>query len=150
MYKLNQQNKGFTLIEVMVVVVILGILVAIAIINLTNAQHRARVANVKSNMHSFETLLVVYSSDWESVFPPDVNALLSEGQSKGYFKEFDNPYQGSSGLGISYTDEGGTKVAGVVTYDPITPLHSQYYIYAYDQYKNRIQQLGKDFVLTNS
>ena len=46
-----RDGRGFTLIELMIVVVVIGILAAIAIPNFVALQGRAREANVKSNMH---------------------------------------------------------------------------------------------------
>jgi prepilin-type N-terminal cleavage/methylation domain-containing protein len=52
---MKRNDKGFTLIELMLVVTILGIIAAIAIPNFISMQDRANEGRVKANMHTLQT-----------------------------------------------------------------------------------------------
>ena len=58
-----RQERGFTLIELLIVVAIIGILAAIAVPNFLNAQMRAKVAKVESELRSISTALESYRID---------------------------------------------------------------------------------------
>ena len=61
-------RKGFTLVEILIVVIILGILAAIVIPQFTNASEEARMSSLKSNLQSIRAQLQLYRMK-NDVFP---------------------------------------------------------------------------------
>lgn len=58
-----RKNRGFTLIEIMVVVVILGILAALVAPNVIRRVDDAQIAKAKQDIRSIETALNLYRMD---------------------------------------------------------------------------------------
>jgi general secretion pathway protein G len=62
-------KRGFSLMEILIVVVILGILAAIAVPKLSNASHVARESSLKDNLRLLRTQITVYHSQHHDVSP---------------------------------------------------------------------------------
>jgi type IV pilus assembly protein PilA len=59
-----RNRKGFTLVELMIVVAIIGILAAIAIPNFLNFRLKAKTSEAKSNLGAVRSTEVAYFAEW--------------------------------------------------------------------------------------
>ena len=157
---LKKENNGFTLIELMTVVVILGILVAIAVPNYLAAQERAKVANVKVNMKTMQLVIETYGTDYRGAYPVNITDLRTEGIAKSYWREFKNPLTGLMGMNNAYADQTatingttgvGTIAVGVVGFNPTLPNPTKYYIYGGSKVANTaIVEKNSAFYFSNN
>jgi len=61
-----RQNKGFSLVELMIVVAIIGILAAIAIPNFTKMQLKSKRAEVPGNVDAIKTAEMAYDAAYDA------------------------------------------------------------------------------------
>jgi prepilin-type N-terminal cleavage/methylation domain-containing protein len=76
----NARSKGFTLIELMIVVAIIGILAAIAIPKFASLIRKSGEGASKGNLGSIRSSLSIYYGDMEGVYPAQIGALTVAGK----------------------------------------------------------------------
>ena len=78
MYNLRKNKKGFTLIELMVVVMIIGVLVLLGLRAYSSQKERAMNSIVKANAGTIQTMLVGYMGDQDISTNPDIELCLGD------------------------------------------------------------------------
>jgi len=73
-----RSDRGFTLLELLVVMTIIGILAAIAVPALKNSPQKGREAALKEDLFTFRESLDEFHGD-KGHYPPDLPTLVSEG-----------------------------------------------------------------------
>jgi len=68
---IHKTKRGFTLIELMIVVAIIGILAAIAIPKFSQLITKGNEANTKGNLGAIRSALSIYYGDTEGFYPSD-------------------------------------------------------------------------------
>lgn len=71
-----KSKKGFTLVELMVVVVIIGILTAIAIPVFKNVETNAKDNTCDANERTIQSAIQLYKADNNGTDPADLAALI--------------------------------------------------------------------------
>jgi prepilin-type N-terminal cleavage/methylation domain-containing protein len=99
--RIEQRRGGFSLVELLLVLSIIGILAGVAIPNMRNVTYRARAAAVDGDLNVLRQATLDYNADrngWPAevasgVVPPELSAFLPEGFSftgEGYELDFEN------------------------------------------------------------
>src|SRR3984957_19160046 len=73
--KMNKKQKGFSLIELLIVVAIILIIAAIAIPNLLRSRMAANEASAVGSIRTMNTAAITYSSTYGNGFPPALSAI---------------------------------------------------------------------------
>src|SRR5512134_1668378 len=74
------KTKGFTVIELMIVVVTIGVLVAITLPNFVRMQANAKEAGVKSNSHAVQVAAEDFSVQNDGVYAANLADVIPTGE----------------------------------------------------------------------
>jgi general secretion pathway protein G len=120
---LYKKQEGFTLVELMIVIIILAILTAIAVPSYMVLRDRARVAAAQSEMKNIATALEMYNADQDKYPEGDAEAMIAalEGPSMGGGEPYMKPVPANDPWGDPYvyaSADGNTYTLTCTSADP--------------------------------
>jgi general secretion pathway protein G len=74
---MKRNHKGFTLVEILIVVIILGILAAIVIPQFTQASTQARLSNLQTNLQTVRSQMLLYKTQHNEAYPTTLSTQLT-------------------------------------------------------------------------
>lgn len=80
------REEGFTIIELMIVCIILGVLVSMVVLTMAVSKGKAQDAACKANLRIIDSAIQQYVCTHSGTLPPDLEALVEEGYIKDDFK----------------------------------------------------------------
>ena len=106
----TMKRKGFTLVELLIVIVVIGILSAMMMLSSTEATTSARVSNIISNLRNIKTAALAYYTDNLDTFTADPAKELKDPEKKAILE-----YLSGNKDGTTLTDIENYKVTRSAT-----------------------------------
>jgi type II secretion system protein G len=124
-------KKAFTLVEILIVVVILGILAAIVVPQFTNATQDAQTGNIRAQVKSLNNQIELFRAR-TNAYPDFATNGWQEMITNNYIKSAPkNPYNGSDVIGTTAADgwhwydsngDGVDDAIGATNYDEVNDV----------------------------
>jgi type IV pilus assembly protein PilA len=110
---MRRAREGFTLVELMIVVAIVGVLAAMAIPNFIAMQDRAKEGSIKFNMHTFQMTAEDYSVQYNGFYATTAGQVVA--LMPGVGSNFRNPFTHGTGSGTAWEERATLSTAATAT-----------------------------------
>ncbi|MGN6507120.1 MAG: type II secretion system protein [Tepidisphaeraceae bacterium] len=126
------RHRGFTLVEILIVVIILGILAAIVIPQFTNASQDARKSSLTSQLQTIRSQVALYKMQHLDEFPPGFGTTTAAVTSATAWAEM------TEKTNEDHTTTGEPRFGPYIQSAPVNPLNGKSDVYV-------INDVGVDF-----